>query len=239
MIVAISCLISEKFEKITGIKTCSLKPYNRLDLPVDTHADMLMCVIETNVYCYREYYEQNLEAFESIKDLGYNVITINKECGSMYPNDVALNALVVGKKIFCNIKCIAEEIIAFAKQSGYKIIDVKQGYSACSTFVVNEKQVITADSGMQKALESEDIKVLLISSAGIKLSGYNCGFIGGSGFAYNNNAYFFGNIKAHPSYNKIKNLFDESNVNIVELSSNDLYDYGGAKLFFLKSDIYS
>lgn len=233
MIAVLSNLISEQFEKCTGIKSLSLQPYASLDLPVSTHADMLLCVIDKSVFCYETYYQENFDLFKQIESAGYSIIRVERECSKRYPRDIALNVLVIDKILFCNKRYVASEILNYAKENCYKIIDVKQGYSACSTMIIDKKNVITADNGMRMALEKEKIKVHFISSEGIKLPGYNCGFIGGSGVVAENKAYFFGSIEKHPDYEKIKNVFDDKKIKIIEIIPDDVCDFGGVKIFWL------
>ena len=64
MIAVLSELISTNFEKASGIKALPLKPYSKLDLPVSSHADMLLCVIDKNVFCYKDYYNENIDLFK-------------------------------------------------------------------------------------------------------------------------------------------------------------------------------
>ena len=237
MIAVLSELASEQFEKSTGIKALSLKPYNKLDVPVASHADMLICVIDKTVFCYKDYYSSNITIFNAIKECGYDIVITEKECGSKYPNDIALNVLVADRKIFCNKKHTAREIIDFATVNGYKIIDVKQGYASCSTLLIDKSLAITADKGMKKALDSENIDTLLISNEGIKLRGYNCGFIGGTGVSMNDKVYLFGNIKNHPSYKTILDAIEKKGLSIIEVVSNDLYDFGGVKLLWMLTKI--
>jgi len=160
MIAVLSHLISEQFEKATGIKALPLKPYQRLDAPVAAHADMLLCVIEKNLFCYKDYYQENIGLFNKIEKEGYKVIQIEKECNKLYPKDIALNVLIIGNMLFCNKKYTASEILEFAEKNKYIIINVNQGYSACSTLVVDKKTVITADIGIKRALEKENIEPL-------------------------------------------------------------------------------
>lgn len=233
MIAVLSSLISKKFEQFTGIRALPLKPFSKLDLPVSTHADMLLCVLDNRVFCYKDYFFDNVSLFEGLMQKNYQITIIDKDCKKKYPNDIALNVLVIGKTLFCNEKYTANEILTYAKDREYKIINVKQGYSACSTFVIDKKHAITADMGMKRALEKENIDVTLISNEGIKLDGYNYGFIGGSGVIIDDTAYFFGNIKTHPDFEKIRKALDNKNIKIFSILPNDVYDFGGIKLFWM------
>ena len=207
-----------------------LLPYSKLDSPVSSHPDTLLCIIDNVVFCYEEYYYENEDLFKDIINLGYEVVKTKHSCDKKYPKDIGLNALIIGKKIFCNKKFIAKELLEFGEKNGYKIINVKQGYSACSTFVVDEKNAITSDLGMKKALNDEKIKVEIIPNDNIILEGYNCGFIGGSGFVLKNTAYFFGKIKNEKEYECVNNILKELNVDIVSLIDDKLHDYGGIKI---------
>ena len=116
-----SCYISEKLSEKSGIQVFALKPYSRLDAPVNTHADMLVFIIDKTVFCYDDYYNCNREVFDETLKYGYKIVPIKKECKSKYPDDVSLNALIMGKTIFANVKYIADEISAYAKNNNYKI----------------------------------------------------------------------------------------------------------------------
>ena len=220
--------IAKVFEEKTNIKTISLPPFEKLDTPVSSHADMLICVIEDNVFFYKEYYKFHQDLFREIEDK-YNVILVEKECDKKYPFDVGLNVLIIGKKIFCNKKYVASEIILLAEKLNYKIIDVKQGYSACSTLVINENNAITGDKGMYISLKNEGINVLLISSETIVLEGYNHGFVGGSGGIFENSAYFFGKIEAVNEYKLIHSILETEKCNLFCILDENLFDFGGIK----------
>lgn len=227
MTIFVNYKISEQLSELINEKVIPLPRYERLDLPVNSHADMLLSVIDDKVFIYKDYFEQNREAFEVIND--YNVVLCNHNCSKIYPNDVGLNVLIMGKKMFCNSKFVAKELLEYAIEKGYKVVDVKQGYSCCSTLSLDDTHAITTDRGMYNALQKENVSVLLISSEGITLDGYNCGFIGGSGGVIGNKVVFFGDIKNHIDYTKIKHYLDEINFEILSLFPGGVYDFGGFK----------
>lgn len=233
MIIVVSYRAYEMLQNSIELKVVPLMPYDKLDLPVSSHADMLLCVIDKTVFCYEEYYKNNISLFNIIEQMGYDVIRVKHQCNKKYPHDIGLNALVIGKKIFCKADYAAKEIIEYGKNNGYKIIRVKQGYAACSCLVVNENTVITSDMGMKKALEKEGIKVYIISNDKIILDGYNCGFVGGSGFIWDNKAYFFGQFYniIKENHKEILEFFQKNNIEIYSVSDECLEDFGGAKIF--------
>ncbi len=231
MIALLSCDFSDEFEKLTGIKTYPLKPYSKLDLPVSSHADMLLCVIEKKVFCYKDYYLENLDAFNALKEHGYSLVFVSKECSCKYPNDIALNVLVIGKRIVCNIKHTAMEIIDFAKELNYEIINVKQGYSACSCAVLDEKIIITSDKGIARELQKRGIIAYFVDNSQIVLSGYNCGFIGGASCVYDNKLIIFGKIHNFKDKSIIETAVKQSKKELICLQKEQIIDFGGAKLF--------
>ncbi len=228
MIAMLSYEIAEKFTNETGIKSIALPSYDRLDAPVSSHADMLICKIDNKIFCYNDYYLNNKGIFSSLENK-YEIVRVEKPCMKKYPEDIALNVLIVGKRLFCNEKHTANEIKEYAKENGYKIINVSQGYSACSTLVIDDYHTITADKGMYKVLLNEKIDTLLISNDKITLNGYNCGFVGGSGGILNKTAYFFGDITTLDDFDKIMSFLKDNNCNIFCISMTDVYDFGGIK----------
>ena len=226
----ISCELCKKFENVTGIEAIPLYPYDKLDRPVSCHADMLFCVIDNTIFCYEDYIRRSKELENAVLSSGKSIIYVQKECDKKYPCDIGLNVLVMGKRAFCNSKHTAEEIIEYLKKNGYKIVDVKQGYSACSTLALGEGCAVTSDIGMKNALEKEGIEVLLISNKDIVLCGYNCGFIGGATAVIDKKVYFCG---SDSEASKIEGLFGflaDKGYSIESFSSGDVADFGGIKL---------
>ena len=229
-----SHLVSNDLEIGSGVEVLPLLPYSKLDTFVATHADMLISVIDNKIFCYGEYYNNNKEIFDEASELGYDVIKVSKECSEKYPNDIGLNVLIMGKHIFASLKNTATEILEYAKEKGYILVNVNQGYSGCSTLALTENDAITADKGIYDAIISSGKNATLISDKGIKLEGYNCGFIGGASCVINNCVYFFGNIKNHPDYSKIHEKIQSLNMHEKSISCGDVCDFGGAKVIFDK-----
>ena len=229
MFAVLSHDIYKAFESATGIKSYPLKEYSRLDAPVSSHSDMLICKIDNKVFCYEDYYKDNILTFKEIEKVGYDVCFVSTVCERTYPNDIALNALIIGKNIFCNVKHTAKEIIEYAKASGYNLHNVKQGYSACSTLVLDEKTAITGDLGMKIALESAGITVYAIDNGQVKLEGYGNGLIGGAGVRIHNSIYFFGSPDAVENLTDIINSLGYSLKQVSCRSG--LRDFGGVKIF--------
>ena len=221
--------IAEKFTAATGIATIPLKPYNLLDSPVACHADMLFCIIDNKLFCYEDYVKENGYT-EALIDSGYDIIFVSHKCEKNYPYDIGLNVLVMGNHLFCNAKYTAKEIIDYANQNNYTVVSVKQGYSACSTLVINNNLAVTTDASIAKAIEKSGKRALLISAEGIILNGYNCGFIGGASCFFQDKVFVFGDISALKCGEVLLDLFDQNNLSVFPILTGGVYDFGGIKL---------
>lgn len=145
-----------------------------------------------------------------------------------YPNDVRLNALVLGNKLIVNTLTISKEILDYIIAKKYKIISVKQGYAKCSAAVVDENSIITSDSGIARAVAEAGIEVLKITTGSVRLKGFRYGFIGGAcGKISKNKIAFCGRIQDHPDYKSIKHFLEVRNIEPVVLADIPLTDIGG------------
>lgn len=227
-------LISSSFpiEKFTECKenVIVLPEYKKLDFPVSSHADMLFCVIDDTIFCYRDYVEDCKELKEAVLNSGYKIKYAENECGSKYPDDISLNALVIGKHIICNKKHTDKAILQYAEEKGFSVINVNQGYCACSTLVLDDRNAITTDMGIKKALDLIGVNSIFVSTGGIALEPYNCGFIGGATGKIGNTVYFFGEIKRLLDKDKILRFITDLKYNIFQIPLGRVYDFGGFKV---------
>ena len=220
--------IAELFESKTGMPVIPLKPYNKLDLPVSAHADMLFCVLGDKIFCYEDYVLEN-NLLDELTGSGKSVVFVEKECNPKYPGDVGLNVLIMGKSIFCNIKHTAKEILEYAKECNYEIYDVKQGYSSCSTLVLDANYAVTSDASIYKAIVQAGKKALVINNNNIKLDGYECGFIGGGSGILGKDVFVFGDITTLQNGENIYEFIHNLGFNILHVLSGEVYDFGGIK----------
>lgn len=221
--------IAQELACATDLDVIPLNPYNKLDKPVSAHADMLFCILDNTVFCYKDYVEAE-GLYDIIKDEGYNIVFVSNECEKKYPNDVSLNVLVMGKTIFCNVKYTAREIIDYANENDYTVVNVNQGYSACSTLALDENNAITGDKGMEHAITRAGKNALLIETDDIILSGYDSGFIGGASAVLGEKILFFGPPKALLDGCKIVDYLLELDHPYFFISLDRVYDFGGIKL---------
>ncbi len=221
--------VASVFKDATGIDVLPLSPYSRLAAPVSSHADMLACIIGDRLFSYSDYIDSNPEIYEYAAECGYTVVRCSPPTSSRYPDDVGLNVGVVGKKLFCNVKSTAKEIKHYAEGNGYSLIDVKQGYAACTTLILDDNNVVTGDPSIRRAMDKEGISVLFIKEDAILLPGYEKGFIGGASFVVDKKVFFFGNAKKLKEYEKISALIRSLDMEEFSISSGDVVDFGGGK----------
>ncbi len=192
-----------------------LPPEPSLALPLGAHPDILAVTV-----CGRTF-----SAGKTAKVLGCT--DTGETFGKAYPKDVLFNGFTLGNRLFCNKKAFSKVVQAYALACGMEIVDVRQGYAKCSTLVLGDKQIITADRGIAKAAEPF-CEVLCIREGGISLAPYAYGFIGGASFILENTVYFFGNIDTHTDAASIRACIEKNGYRAVSLSDEPLCDCGGA-----------
>ncbi len=212
-----------------GFEVSILPRHAQLASPVASHADMLFFVLGGKVFCPREYIKGKKELSRVINLYGYKIVKCRTHLSEHYPDDIAFNFALVGNKIFGRTDKMAKRLSKHMQKSAYELIKVKQGYAKCSSVVLNDKALITADSGIEKAARANGFDVLKIenSQAAVKLDGYDYGFIGGACGVFGNTVYFTGSLDIHPNGTEIKDFCQQHGFNIISLSSNQLTDIGG------------
>lgn len=145
--------------------------------------------------------------------------------GNKYPENIKYNLAKVGHYIIGLKKMVPEVLLKHFEEKHYIFIDVPQGYAKCSTAVVDDNSLITADKSIYKACTNKGLNVLLIEEGHILLPGLSHGFIGGCSVRLEDEMFFSGNIKKHPDYESIKLFLNKRNVKCIGLQE-PLIDLG-------------
>ena len=224
-VAAISCQAGEAIKKLNsiGIHTIEIPCSKYLPKPINSHADLQILHFGNNdIFCHQEHLFIG-ELYENV-----NLKIINEAPGNKYPQDVRLNGIVIGDKFICNKRTISKNVLEFAEQNGFTIINTNQGYSKCSICVVDENSIITDDESVFSAIGNFLNDALLISKGSIGLKGYNYGFIGGCcGKISKDILAVNGLIESHSDYKKIIDFLDKHSVRCLELTDKPLEDIGG------------
>lgn len=210
-----------------GHRTLRLPTHPNLPAPVASHPDMLLFFAPDTIFCTESYYKIAARELGEISLVyGAPIRYIEKEYENEYPRDVLLNALPLGKHLFCNTKTIAQELLALE----FEPCHVNQGYTKCSALPLGDRALITADASIASCAKEKGVDVLQIQEGHVSLSGYDYGFIGGcASFAPRggiNTVFFCGDLSHHPDYNQIKCFFTKYNYDMICLSNFDLCDIG-------------
>lgn len=205
--------------KQAGFEIIPLAPFSALQNPVDTHADMLLCAIDDVVFIPGSY-PCKIKGFKK-------VIKVDENMSSKYPNDVLLNIAIVGRHVLCNTKFASKSVLEYLKNNEFSIHHISQGYAHCSTCIVSEDAIITADIGIANKAQCLGLDVLKIESGHISLPPYEYGFIGGSCGSCEDKIYFCGSLKYHPDGEKIRNFCKKHGKEVIELMDAPLSDIGG------------
>jgi hypothetical protein len=203
-----------------------------LPVPVWGHSDLLIFRLEDYLIVRLKYYYIARREIDLIcKKAGLKLLLSDIDVGLRYPNDCALCAAVSGKHLICREASTDREILGLARELGYQILNVPQGYSKCSCAILADGSIITADRGIASVTLKNGIDTLLISAGQIDLPGYSYGFIGGATGLCGDVLYFCGDIATHHDHKDIEEFARKHNTECVSLGEGKLYDVGS--LIFL------
>ena len=188
-------------------------------------------VIPTKRICALPLAEQKHADMQILKiqDRIFRLEDCERPVAERYPGNVLLNCLYLNRRLYGKTDAIDPTVVRYCQEQNITIEQVNQGYTRCSALPVNEQAVITADRSIQKAMMKNGVEVLLIQPGYIRLEGFPYGFMGGASFSDDNTVFFFGNIKKHPDYEKIRVFCQQYHVNIEMIHPKEpLTDIGGA-----------
>ncbi len=213
-----------------GYELIPLPICNQISQPVQGHPDLLLFFAPEYILTTPGYAKNAAHALKIISDrLKKPIRLTEKELSPCYPEEAMLCTAAVGNKLFFNRLIAARELQE--DKSFEKPLHVKQGYTKCSTVIVNDHALITADPSVKAAAENCGISVCNISPGAVTLPGYSEGFLGGASsfFPYLKtppHLLFCGNLDLHPDAERIKSFCLMEGVEVISLSQDPLYDVG-------------
>ena len=203
-----------------------MPPFPALASPVASHPDMLVWSQGNRIFTYQSYVCIAKEQFNAIKALGYQIIFVQEDAKSTYPDDVHLNCATVGQYLIANKHTVSRSIITEIEQCNIFLLHTNQGYAKCSICKVSDNAIITADRSIHKVATAFGIDSLLIREGDVRLDGYDHGFIGGASGNNGDHVFFCGDITAHPDGDLITNFVLSHGKQIISLSNETLHDFG-------------
>lgn len=217
-----------KKEEINTLEKLSYEilicPSNPLiQTPVCGHPDMLINIINKNTIMVCN--GMDLSFISKLQNLGYKIIFSKDKLSYSYPKDIILNAVNLENVFIHNIKFTDEELLKSV--SNKRILNVKQGYTKCSTAVISQNAFITSDVNICTVLSSAGFDVLFVPPGDIELPGYNYGFIGGCcGILEDGLIGFYGSLKYYSYGSVVMEFLKKHNVEAVFLRDGKLVDRG-------------
>ena len=224
--------------KKDGFEITVLPPDRRLPAPVAGHADLSLFLAGGFMAARRDFARTlspgTLE--ELAGRSGRRLVLSEKNACGVYPGDTGLCCAVSEEYIVCREKSADPEVLKYAREKGLRLINVRQGYAACSTAALADGAVITDDAGIYRALVRSSVCCLLISRGSVRLPGYGRpgekeGFFGGCCGVTGGVLYTIGNAATHPEFGKISAFLEEHHTVLRPLCDGELFDAG--KILFL------
>lgn len=197
-----------------------------VDSRLKSHVDLSVFVGNDFIVAHKNVYlsikEQLLKQYES-NWIDAHLIQGTHVLGVKYPHDIPFNAVQLKNHFFHKIAQTDTEILT---RISHMQVNVNQGYTRCSSLIVDERSVISEDPGLIKIYADYGYDVLPIQRGYVELHGFDCGFFGGAGGRIENDIVFNGSLSHHPDEAAIIQFIDERGLRIKYLHSGKLLDCG-------------
>ena len=157
-----------------------------------------------------------------------------KDVGHKYPETIPYNAVGVGDLLVHNLKYTDEKILELYENisNDSVLINVNQGYTRCNLLALDEKNFITSDFGIKKALEENGCNVFYVDPHQIALPGHEHGFFPGCCGLVDDTVVVCGALKHLKECKELKKFIRRNGMKIIELYDGELVDVGS--IFFIR-----
>lgn len=198
---------------------------SELQDPVVGHPDMVLhpitnrkIIVAPNVF----HYYKEVFAKKDIK-----IIKGEKFLCRNYPDNIAYNIARIGEYAFHNFKYTDPVVKYYFEKEKLNLININQGYSKCSTAIIDNKAIITSDYAIHNRALEIKLNSLFINSYFVELKGYNHGFIGGAVSRIEKNAILFtGAIDDTNSFFRINKFLNSLGFSTIIASKKIITDLG-------------
>ena len=205
-----------------GIMPMSIPPSPDVASPLAGHPDLQVFYFNKRIFCQKNTDRSFLKKIESHAE----IIVCDSALSPRYPDDIPFNVACTGTHAFHRFQFCDKTVKDYLHSTGIDLVDVKQGYAKCSTCLVDESHIITADRSIHAAGMAAGVSSLLISPGYVTLPGYEYGFIGGASGMFGDRVFFTGLLHGHPDRSAIIDFIESCNKNAVVLSQGPLLDLG-------------
>lgn len=181
---------------------------------ISAHPDIYYLNIDGNLFCSID------KALPGTKQ-----IIGTSKVGAKYPLDVPYNVAIIGNICCHNFKYTDSTVKEYLTVKGYDFVNVEQGYTKCSTVVLDSNSCIVSDIAIARELLDKGVDVLYVSEPDIilktrvnpliedqtkmnfKNSDMN-GFIGGAMAKIDDTVILFGDVYKLANGPKIKKFIE-------------------------------
>lgn len=224
----IALISSDASQKvISGIKKFGLEPLavprtDLVDRRISSHPDIQLFPFRKKIFCHPD----TDKKFLSRLDKYIETVLCGTHLSEKYPEDVPYNIAFTGTHALHLFSSADPTVRKHLEENKISLIKIKQGYAKCSVLTVNEKKIITSDTGIHNSAISGGLDSILIEKGFVLLSGHDYGFIGGASGSYENNILLTGHIDNHPDKTSILGSIESSGKKTVFLSNEPASDIG-------------
>ena len=221
------CAVSEEAEDVIaglekrGIKVLRVRRADNLPEPICSHADLQVLPLGGDLAAVNE---QQEELIGELEKEGFRIIRVG-EFGKEYPHDCRLNLLPIDHMLMGNTRVIPQELLVLG---GFSAVNVRQGYTRCSSVLIDDNTVITDDVSIGETLLNFAKYSVIMKQKEILLEGYDHGFIGGTcGKISSSVLAFAGRIPGSEFGELLKSTLEGLGISWCELGDPALRDVGG------------
>lgn len=216
-----------------GYRVLRLPRNPQLPPAVADHPDLSVFFASDAVYTTKGYASLAKDELNAVcAAIGRPLRIVTGECGATYPQDVLLDALPLGGLLFCLPHATAPELTA---HPAYQTVPVRQGYAKCAALPVGDRALASADPSILHAAERHGLETLPLRAGGIRLPGYDTGFIGGAAsfapYGGSDTVFFCGNLAGYPDGDRLERFLAAHGFKILDLPMLPLTDIGTVFLF--------
>ena len=204
-----------------GLDVLVVNKSNKLPSTISSHADLQVLPLGERRIAVND--EQHM-LMDQLYSLGFDVLPVSGFL-SKYPNDCLLNHLLIGDLLFGNTDIVPKDIVSL---NLFKPIKVRQGYTKCSSIVLDEHTVLTDDESISRTVSRYNKHVIFIKQNEVLLEGYDHGFIGGTcGKLDEQTLYVSGRIPNTVFGETLKKELESAGMYYLEIGKGKLRDIGG------------
>ncbi len=208
--------------KKLGLEPVPVPRCGRVAEPLAGHPDLQVFVHGTTMFCHRDMDPAFIRRCVQHCD----VIVCATRLGPRYPEDIPLNIACTGEYAFMFSPFAEPAVVKHLSSHGIETVNVNQGYAKCSTCIVDENSIITADPSIARVGESLGMNILRIRPGYISLPGYDYGFIGGASCRFRDHVLFTGELSRHPDRERITGFIEGAGLRAGYLSREEAIDLG-------------